>query len=677
MDNSQSKKDEIINAFFYRDRHFGILLLAIFIFNACWILDSLAVFVLARPVSLIIHAVFLMITIIAGIAVFLFYLVKSGHEKAKSIINALFSIVMMVLFVSISSLLLNLWADMFIPQMIKPGSLNEILGAGIFLLIAFLLNCIFLFTAQTSCVYLMHGVKFSQLGRATLLSLQNIYKNLGTFFFNAAALFGFLIFYYILNDAIASLLSSILPAIFLSKFILYVVITVLRTLIVAAVIRMCIRMNSAIEEELFAIETPEKKRIPILAVSVFILAIATSVMALPGSIKGADTLLTDIECRMIMADSMVLEGENRQAVTELTRAEADLDSLQKYIKKILKSKGENIDIPPYGISSKHIYSACAYDDYFNVLLTMDSNKDQYNRGKLSNYIKTIPESAIWAYGYYKEKGMREEALKMFNAVVMQGVFADRFMPAQNYTISRLNNLLERTEQLQVELNNRKLYVFEEKAKYADRKALIKEIENDILTKGGNSELYAYVATLTEETAQGDSDYERMKDNALKYYESIKFENHKKLVSSVEFVTYMLYRSFHNDDAVAFASERYREYPGDVDIALIYANALMEKRNHQESNAILMAIGEENAYKDYLLAINYLEQGEYEKSLQCADNLEKALTLYKDDEEVLAQLDFYLYGYILECINYFERDNDSSDSNDFGEKKLSLLIKWRK
>lgn len=678
------KKDGLLNSILKADSHFGLLLLAVFIFNAHWILDSLAIYIFAKPVSLIIHTAFLLIAVLTAIIVFLTYLVKNGHEKAKSTVSVLFSIAVMVLFVSVSSILLSLWSDTFIPLMMKPGRINDLWGAGSYLLLAFSINCIFLFSAKTCCVYILQGMKLSQFGKATINSLKNTLKHFHVFMIYSLVLFVLLIFYYMINNALLSILSSILPAIFLSKFVLYLLITFLRALITMIVLNMCVRMNRNAEDELLNHELPEidnmqakkevfeKKRIPVFAVSIFLISIIAGIISLPGSIKGTNTLLSDIEYRMILADNMIQEDETRQAVAEFAKAEADLDSLQKYLKKILKSKGENIDVPQYGISSKHIYSNCAYDDYFNVLLTIDRNKDEYNRGKLASYVNTIPESAIWAYGYYKEKGMKEQALKMFNSVVMQGVFTDRFITAKNYSRSGLYKLLERAEQLQTELNNRKLYQYMERAKYENRKALIKEINNFILTNGGDADLYAYAATLTEETAQDESDYDYMREYALKYYELVEAENHQELVASIEFTAYMLYRSLHNEDAVAFSRERYQEYPGDVDIALIYANALMENRTHKESNEILLSLKEESIYKDYLMAMNHLELGEYAKSLECADKLEKALVTYKDDADTLSQLDFYLYGYILECISYFERDNDSSDSEDFGKKAGSFL-----
>jgi|GEM_PF-5890066 len=672
MDNDLLKKDGIFSSLFVTDKHFGMLLLAVFIFNACWILDSLAVFLFARPVSLMLHVVFLFITILSAVIVFLIYLVKSGHEKAKSITSVFFSIVMLVLFISISSILLNLWSGTFIPRMMKPGRQDDILGAGIFLLVAFFINCIFLFTAKTCCIYILYGVKLSRLGLATVLSIKNTLKRLHIFILYSIILFIILILYYFVNETLEKILSGILPAILLSKFILYVIVSLLRTLIIAVIIKMCIRINGHVEAELFAGEISEKKRVPFFAASIFVLMVASVIFSLPGSIKGADTLLADMEYRMILADNMIQEEKTSQAVSEYASVEADLDSFRKYLKKILKNKGESIDSPQYGISSKHIYDACAYDDYFNVLLTIDKNKDEYNRGKLSNYINIIPETAIWAYGYYKEKGMKEQALKMFNSVVMQGMFVDRFISAKNYSKATLYKILNKVEQLQTELNNRKLYQFMEKAKYEDRKALIEEMKSFILDKGGNADLYAYVATLAEVTAQGESEYELMKEYALKYYDSMKIEEHQERVNAIEFVTYMLYRAFHNEDAVAFSRERYLEYPGDADIQLIYANALMENRNHKESNEILLSIKKEDPYKDYLMAINYLEQDEYGESLKYADSLEKALGTYVNDKEMLSQLEFYLYGYILECINYFERDNDSSDSEDFGEKAGGFL-----
>jgi len=85
MDNGSLKKDGIAGSLFGADKHFGMPLLAVFIFNACGIPDSLAVFLLARPVSLLLHAI-----------------------------------------------LLNLWSGTFIPRMMEPGRVEDFLSSGIF-----------------------------------------------------------------------------------------------------------------------------------------------------------------------------------------------------------------------------------------------------------------------------------------------------------------------------------------------------------------------------------------------------------------------------------------------------------------------------------------------------------------------------------------------------------------
>ena len=669
MGDNSLKSEGLLRSIFPVDKHFGLLLLAAFLFNACWMPDSLAVFMSGKPVNAILHTAFLLITGIAAAAVFLIYLLRSGHQNAKSFIGVLFSIMLMVIFISVSSILLNLWSEIFIPRMMKPGRLDDITGAGAFLILAFLINCIFLFVAKTCCVFIIYGTRLSNFGHAMVISLKSMLKGIHIFILYAVILFLLLILYYVFNDVLQKILGSILPAVFLSKFVLYLIISFLRAIVTGVVLHMCIRMNVKAAEEQQNSGSNVKSSISVLVLSMVTLALAvtTVVVALPGSMKGGNVLLADIEYRMLLADNMIQEGDNRQAMTEIARAEADLDSFQKYLKKILKDRGESIDAANYGISSKHLFSNCAYDDYFNVLLTIDSDEDSYNRGKLSNYINEIPESAIWAYGYYKEKGMKEQALKMFNSVVMQGVYTDKFVKIKKQTVAALNNQLEKAEILETELNRRKLYQYMERAKYEDRKALIKEIENFILQKGGNADLYAFVASLAETTAQGEEEYECMKENALKYYETAELYDDQERANAVEFVTYMLYRSFHNKEAVEFSGGKAQEYPHSMDMKLTYANALMENRNHKESNEVLLQLTSEDSYKDYMMAINYLEQGDYEKSLECADRLEKSLAASEKDEEKLDLLDFYLYGYILDCINYFEKDKDTSVSKDFGDK----------
>lgn len=664
-----------------KDKYFGLMLIAAFVYNACWIPDVLAVYFLAGPVYPLLHVFFLLLTMGTGAVLFAFYLIKTGLAVTvrKSVIAIVFSIVLLVLFVSVSSLLLNLWTQILIPRMALAGMANDILGAGVFLLLASVINCLFLFTAKTCCLFISNGVGLCELGAATRTSLKQIWYKRGAFMSRAVILFGLFILTYLLNDVLLKFISGILPGIFLAKFLWYLVVSLFRALLVVVVLRMCFDLNRddrmpIVDQEIEAFAQTNKtpKNLPFFAVTVLVITIAAGIVSVPGSLNGPESLLSDIEYRMLRADMMMQEDQTRQAVAELKKAEADLDSLQKYLQKVLQNKGEDIDAPPYGISSKHIYPACAYDDYFNVLLAFGKGTDGYNAGNLAGQSDTIPETAIWAYGYYKEKGETEQALKMFHAVVMQGVFTDRFISTRNNSVSKLKKLLARAEELQKVFNQRKVYSYMERAKYEDRDALLSEINNDIVTNGGDEKLYAFAATLAEETAQGDTEYAYMKEYALKYYEAAELIGPQETTVAVEFVTYMLYHSLHTQEAVSFAQTRYLQYPDNTDIALNYANALMENRSHKESNEILAKINAEIPYKNYLMAINYLELDAYEKSLGSADDLEEALAVNTNDVEAAAQIDFYLYGYILECISYFERDNDSSDSNEFGEKAGAFI-----
>ncbi len=687
MDNKLLIEKGILKPLFKLDKFFSLLLLAVFIFNACWIADSLALYFTARPVMLLWHVIFLAVTCLAGIAVLIMYLVKSGHipkrntqaaEKQalrNTFSSIVFSTVMLILFVSGAAILLNLWSQALIPRMAMPGKLNDLAGAGIYLLLAFFLNCVFLFIVKTCCIYITQGIKLSRLGKATLYSFQDISKQGKTFILYAVFLFALFIIFYSVNNLAINVLNSVIPGIFLAKFLLYVIISFLRALLVMIVLRMGMKLG----EEITDFQEAKKpacisgsKKIPVFAVFILLLTVVAVRAALPGSLNAMDLLLTNIEYRITLTDVMMQEDHSREAVVELSKAEADLDAVQKYLQIILKNRGEDIDASDFGILSKHLYPACGYDDYFNVLLAVNGVQDEYDRGKLVDDIGTIPESALWAYGYYQEQGLTEEALRMFNAAVMQGVFVDRNLAVFHYSDKNLYRLLERTEELEEELNRRKLYEFMERAQYEDRITLCQEVQEFILEKGGNSELYAWAATLAYETALGDTEYEWMKEDALKYFELAEFQDNQELVYGVRFVTYMLYRSFCNKEAVEFAGERYREYPQNADIALIYANALLEDRKHKESNDVLALMNEDRPYKDYLMAINYLEQDEWQKSIQSAHELEKTLAMCQDDEEMLKQLDFYFYGYILECVNYLERDGQGSDSLIFGDKAAGFV-----
>ncbi len=674
-----------------KDKYFGLMLTAVFFYNACWILDALAVFLLGGPVHPLLHVFFLLLTMGTGAVLFALYFLKSGFGAMvkKTVIATFFSIVLLVLFVSVSSLLLTLWSRILIPSMARPGMSNDILGAGVFLVLAFVLNCLCLFTAKTCCLYIGHGIGLCELGVATLASLKQTWQQRGAFMRRAVILFGLLILFCLLNDVLIKLLSGILPGIFLAKFLWYIIVCLLRASLVVMVLRMCLDLNRIVNGQARGLDGGTSiqglaqnalknapKKLPLFAVAVLVITIAVGILSVPGSLNGPESLLNDIEYRMLRADLMMQDEQSRQAVAEWAKAEADLDSLQKYLKKILLNKGEDVDAPLYGISSKHIYPGTAYDDYFNVLLAFGEETgegtDKYNAGNLYRYIDAVPETAIWAYGYYKEKGEKLQALKMFNAVVMQGVFTDRFVDTRNNSVSKLKELLARAEELQEDFNHRKVYSYMERAKYEDRTALLGEINNFIVTYAGDEELYAFAASLAEETAQGDTEYAYMKEYALKYYESAELIGPQETAGVVEFVTYMLYRSLHKQEAVDFARERYLQYPGNTNIALNYANALMESRNHAESNEILATIKEDRPYKDYLMAINYLELDAYERSLDSADKLEQALAGSTTDNEAMAQIEFYIYGYILEGISYLERDNDSSGSDAFGEKARAYI-----